>query len=91
MTGLLALLEEPARALVLPSALKVSNSRVGGGIIAASSAQGLCDAAASVGEVEASQTRGRVEPTSAACLSRLQSLLDCGELDLESREEILAW
>ena len=86
MTGLLTLLEEPTRPLVLSPALEIGNGRVGGGVIAASSSQRLGDPAASVGKVEASQTGGRVKTTSAAGLSRFQSLLHSGELDLESRK-----
>lgn len=77
----LALLKEPAGALVL-SALQVLDGRVGRRGVTAATAEGLRDSATGAGEAEAAGWR--VQAARAACLGGLQALLDSSKLYLES-------
>lgn len=73
----LVLGEEPAGPLVL-TALEALNGRISG---LCTSAEGLGNSAARVGEAEASSWR--VQAASAACLGGFQTLLDSGQLHLK--------
>lgn len=81
----LALLEEPRRALAsgtLGATLQAGDGRVGYGRIK-TSAEWLGNPAASVGKAEAASWR--VQTAGAASLGSLKTVLDGGELHLESR------
>lgn len=81
----LRLLEEPAGSLVSRTlVLQRRNGRVGGAVTTTSSAEGLGDSAARVGEAESADARGRVDATCASGLDDLEPLLDGCQLYLES-------